>query len=110
VVWVRKFRRDVELLAAAIIWPSDPLANPIEVRFRFGDRIGLVEFCDRVPEVLVFALEECGDKVVLRAEVTIEARLGDPGLFDHEVNADSPHASMIEKCRRRLENTVPHLV
>jgi hypothetical protein len=82
------------------------------VRFQFSDRISLVEFCDAapaVPEVLVLALQECSDKVVLRAEVAIEARLGDPGLFDNEVNADSPHASLIEERRRRPENPVPHL-
>jgi hypothetical protein len=82
------------------------------VRFQFSDRIGLVEFCDAVPavpEVLVFAPQECSDKVVLRAEVAIEARLGDSGLFDHEVNADGPHASLIEERRGRPENPVPHL-
>jgi hypothetical protein len=82
-------------------WPSDPLADPIEVRFQFGDRIGLVKFWDAVPavpEVLVFALQECSAKVVLGAEVAIEARLGDPGLFDHEVNADGPHASAELPC------------
>jgi hypothetical protein len=84
----------------AIVWPPDPLANPIEVRFQFADRIGVVEFCDpapALPEVLVFALEECCDKVILRAEMAIEARFGDPGLFDHEINADGPHASVIEE-------------
>jgi hypothetical protein len=72
-----------------------------------------VELRDAVPgvsEVLVFALQECCDKVILRAEVAIEARLGDPGLFDHEVNADGPHASLIEERRRRPENPLPHLV
>jgi hypothetical protein len=83
------------------------------VRFQFGERIGFVELRDAVPgvsEVLVFALQECCDKVILRAEVAIEARLGDPGLFDHEVNADGPHASLIEERRRRPENPLPHLV
>jgi hypothetical protein len=101
------------LWAPAIIWSSDPLADPIEVRFQFSDRIGFVEFCDAVPavpEVLIFALQECSDKVVLRAEVAIEARLGDPGLFNHEVNADGPHASLIKERRRRPENPVPHIV
>jgi hypothetical protein len=82
------------------------------VRFQFGDRIALVEFCYPVPatpEVLVFALQKCCDKVVLRAEVAIEARLGDPGLFDHEVNADGPHAAVIEERRRGPENPLPHL-
>jgi hypothetical protein len=100
VVGVWKFRRDVELWAPAIIWPSDPLADPIEVRLQFSDRIGIVELCDAVPavpEVLIFALQECRDEVVLRAKVAIEARLGDPGLFDHKVNADGPHASLIEE-------------
>jgi hypothetical protein len=83
------------------------------VCFQFGDRISLVEFCDAVPatpEVLVFALQECRDEVVLRAEVAIETCLGNPSLFDHEINADGPHASLIEERRRRPENPVPHLV
>jgi hypothetical protein len=82
------------------------------VRFQFGDGIGLMEFCDAVPagpEVLVFTLQKCSDKVVLGAEMAIEARLGDPGLFDHEVNADGPHASLIKERRSRPENPVPHL-
>jgi hypothetical protein len=82
------------------------------VRFQVSNRIGLVELCDAVPaapEVRVFALEECSDQVVLGAEVAIEARLGDPGLFDYEVNADSPHAALIKERRRRPENPVSHL-
>ena len=112
VVGVRELRGDVELGAAAIVGPSDALGDPVEVRFQFCSGIGLVEFCYRVPvapEVLVFALQEGSDEVVLGVEVALEAGLGDPSLFDDEVNADGPHASLIEERRGRAEDTVPHL-
>jgi hypothetical protein len=100
------------LWAPSIIGPSDTLADPIEVRFQFSGRIGLVEFGDRVPavpEVLVFAFKECSDKVVLGAEMAIKACFGDSGFFDHEVNADGPHTSLIEERRRGPENSLPQL-
>jgi hypothetical protein len=87
------------------------------MRLQFGGSIGLcvrpglVELCDTVPaapEVLIFALEERSDEIVLGAEVAIEAGLGDAGFFDHEVHADGPHASFIEKRRRCAENPVSY--
>jgi hypothetical protein len=47
-----------------MIWPSDPLADPIEVRFQFGDRIGLVEFRDAVPEVPEVLVSRCRNAAI----------------------------------------------
>jgi hypothetical protein len=112
VVGVRKFRRDVYLRAAAIIWPPGSFPNPIEVRFQLSARISRVKIRYAVPDapkILVFGLQECGDEIILCAEVAIEARFGDPGRFNHEVNANGSYSPLIEERRRRLENSVPHI-
>jgi hypothetical protein len=108
---VRKFGRDVELRATSIVGTADALGDPIEVCIEFGGRIGRVEFGDAVPaapEILVFTQEECGDEVVLGAEVAIEAGFGDAGFFDDQVNADGAHAALIEERGGGAEDAIAH--
>jgi hypothetical protein len=57
---------------------------------QLGDGVGFVELGDAspaAPEILVFAPQERCDEVILRPEMPIEARLGDPRFLDHQVNA-----------------------
>src|SRR5690606_19253355 len=111
VVGLGEFRRDVDLGAATIAGPPDALADPVEVRLQLRARIVPVRRCDGVPltpEVPILALEERGDEVVLRAEMPIEARLGDAGLLDHEIHAHGADAPFVEQSRSRVEDAVPH--
>ena len=112
VVGFRELRGNVDLRAAAIVRPPDPLADPFQVRVEFGFGIIHVLFghaAPRAPEILVLAGEKGGDEVVLRAEMAIETGLGDPCLGDHEVNTHGAHAALVEEGRGGFEDPVPHV-
>src|SRR5579872_7423612 len=106
-IW--KLSGDVDLGATPIVWLAGPFADPIELRVEFPSGVVCVLFRDAIPlapEIQICALQERSNKIVFSAEVAVEAGLGDPGLLDHEVNADGPDTLFVEEVRGRLENFV----
>lgn len=100
VIYLRELGRGVDLRAAPVISPPDPFADPLKMCIELG--LGIVRMLFRhaipcAPEVQVFALEEGGDEVVLRAEMAVEAGFGDAGFFDHKIDTDSAHAAPVKE-------------
>src|SRR5262245_40728197 len=112
VVAVGEFGCDVELRAAAVARPANPLSDPLEVCRKLAGRIVTVAIRDGLPcapEVFVFAREKRSHKVVFRAEVAVEAGLGDPGFFDDKINTHGTHAATVEQPRSGLEDPLPYI-
>lgn len=109
VVRLRKLGRCIDLRTAPVIVPPDPFTDPFEMGVEFRPDVVWVLFGHPVPcapEVLILTHEEGGDQVVLRAEIAVEAGLGDTGFFHHQIDTDGTHAAPVEEVRRRLENSL----
>lgn len=81
--------RDIDLGAAAIAGPCNPIADPFELRVQLLARCTFVPRRHGVPvlpEVFILAQKKRLDQVVFRCEVPIEARLGDTGLRHDKIH------------------------
>jgi hypothetical protein len=62
----------------------------------------------RRPEIGVLTSEEGCDQIVLRAKVSIQARLRDSGLLDDEIDPDRVNSATIEEVGRRCQDAFSH--
>lgn len=111
VIELGEFGRGVDLRAAAVVVAADALADPGEVGIEFGGGVVRVLASDPVPgapEVVVFALEEGGDEIVLGAEVAVEAGFGNARFFNDEVDADGADAVLVEEGAGGIQDAGAH--
>ena len=97
---------DIDLRTAAISIATDPPPDPVEQRHELARRIapnGIDHLVPLLPKLPILALQESGDQVILRVEVTVEACLRHSGIGDDPLDADRPNTVRIEEARCRLE-------
>jgi hypothetical protein len=58
---------------------------------------------------LIHTSQECDDKVILPAEVTVKACFGYAGLLDDEIDAYRANPVLVEKVRGRRQNSVAYV-
>jgi len=99
-IHLRKLCSDVDLRAAPIASLANALTYPTEMGIQLCLCIAGVALSNSiplVPEVLICALQEGRDQIILCAEVTVETGFCDACLLDHKVDSDSANALLVEK-------------
>ena len=113
VVLLGKFGRHVDLRAAPVVGPPQPLADPLHVGLQLA--CGVLGMLRRhripqAPEVHVFTLQKRHDEVVLGGEVAVQAGLGHGGFGHHQVHPHGAHTALVEQARRRVEDALAHVL